>query len=315
MTGKTQPKPFSVIFMGTPDFSVPALEALIHDPLYNVVCVYTQPPRPAGRGHRVIPSPIHQCADRHSIEVRHPLTLKTAEEQEKFRALNADIAIVAAYGLILPRPILESPTHGCLNIHASLLPRWRGAAPIQRAIEAGDKETGITLMQMDIGLDTGDMITKASCTVTKDTTAKTLHDQLSSLGATLLLKTLPDYLDGKIPATPQPEEGVTYAHKITKEEALLDWPQPASVLERKIRALTPFPGTWFLHKDQRIKIHSATVLAEKTDAAPGTVLNDTGDIACGDGTILRPTLLQKEGGKPLPLAEFLRGFSFKKEGV
>lgn len=300
-----------VIFMGTPEFSVPALEALIQNPDYQVICVYTQPPRPSGRGYQVTPSPVHQCAEHHGIEVRYPLTLKTQEEQEKFHALKADIAIVAAYGLILPSPILGSPVHGCLNIHASLLPRWRGAAPIQRAIEAGDVETGITLMQMDVGLDTGPMIAKKAIPITNDMTATILHDQLSKIGAALLMHTLPPYLKGIIPSTPQPTEGITYAHKVTKEEGHLDWKQPAAELERKIRALTPFPGAWFLYDGMRIKIHGAIAKEENSSAEPGTLLNDQGHIACGQG-ILCPILFQKEGAKPLPLHDFLRGFALEK---
>lgn len=303
-----------IIFMGTPDFAVPALQGLINNPDYQVVCVYTQPPRPAGRGHHVVPSPVQQCAERHGIEVRHPLTLKTPEDQEKFQALRADIAVVAAYGLILPLAILESPRLGCINIHASLLPRWRGAAPIQRAIESGDTETGITLMQMDVGLDTGPMIAKEIIPITTNTTANSLHDELSILGATLLVNTLPKYLKGLIAPTPQPLEGITYAHKITKEEGRLNWTNSASELERKIRALTPFPGAWFLYDGTRIKIHSAIALEKDVATLPGTVVNEKGHIACRQG-ILEPTLLQKEGGKPLSSEEFFRGHPFEKGKV
>jgi methionyl-tRNA formyltransferase len=297
----------NIVFMGTPDFAVEALKALLQNPLYRVVCIYTQPPRPAGRGHQLTPSAVHAYAASQDIEVRTPLSLKAPEEQEKFRALNADLAIVAAYGLILPAPILEAPRLGCLNIHASLLPRWRGAAPIQRAIEAGDTKTGITLMQMDVGLDTGAMLAVKEISITPKTTGKTLHDTLAELGATLLMETLPAYMAGEIHPTPQPLEGITYAHKVDKQEGLLDWMQEAETLFRKMRALTPAPGVWFFFKGMRIKIHDAVTLPSSF-ATPGTVLNNQLHIACGKGTFC-PLLLQKEGGKPLPLEEFLRGFS------
>jgi methionyl-tRNA formyltransferase len=300
----------AIVFMGTPDFAVEALKALTHNPLYRVACVYTQPPRPAGRGHQLTPSPVHTYALSQGIEVRTPLSLKTEEEQEKFKALKADLAIVAAYGLILPLPILEAPRLGCLNIHASLLPRWRGAAPIQRAIEAGDRKTGITLMQMDVGLDTGAMLAAKETPITSETTGKTLHDTLAGLGATLLIETLPAYMAGQIHPIPQPLEGITYAHKVDKQEGLLDWTFDAETLFRKMRALTPFPGVWFFFDGMRIKIHDASIISSSF-SPPGIVLNDQLHIACGKGTFC-PRLLQKEGGKTLPLEEFLRGFSIPK---
>jgi methionyl-tRNA formyltransferase len=296
--------------MGTPDFALVSLKALTQNPLYNVICVYTQPPRPAGRGHHLTPSPVHAYAESQGIEVRTPSGLRTKVEQDNFRDLNADLAIVAAYGLILPLPVLEAPRLGCLNIHASLLPRWRGAAPIQRAIEAGDTEMGITLMQMDVGLDTGAMISTVKTPVTGDTTAEILHDTLAGLGAKLLMETLPLYLEGRIHPTPQPLEGVTYAHKVEKHEGLLDWSQDAETLFRKMRALTPFPGVWFFFEGIRVKVHDAVTLPS-APSSPGIVLNDQLHIACGKG-IFCPTMLQKEGGKPLPLEEFLRGFPIPK---
>jgi len=300
----------SIVFMGTPDFALVSLKALTQNPLYNVICVYTQPPRPAGRGHHLTPSPVHAYAESQGIEVRTPSGLRTKVEQDNFRDLNADLAIVAAYGLILPLPVLEAPRLGCLNIHASLLPRWRGAAPIQRAIEAGDTEMGITLMQMDVGLDTGAMISTVKTPVTGDTTAEILHDTLAGLGAKLLMETLPLYLEGRIHPTPQPLEGVTYAHKVEKHEGLLDWSQDAETLFRKMRALTPFPGVWFFFEGIRVKVHDAVTLPS-APSSPGIVLNDQLHIACGKG-IFCPTMLQKEGGKPLPLEEFLRGFPIPK---
>jgi methionyl-tRNA formyltransferase len=300
----------SIVFMGTPDFALVSLKALTQNPLYNVICVYTQPPRPAGRGHHLTPSPVHAYAESQGIEVRTPSGLRTKVEQDNFRDLNADLAIVAAYGLILPGPILEAPRLGCLNIHASLLPRWRGAAPIQRAIEAGDTETGITLMQMDVGLDTGAMISTVKTPVTGDTTAEILHDTLAGLGAKLLMETLPLYLEGRIHPTPQPLEGVTYAHKVEKHEGLLDWSQDAETLFRKMRALTPFPGVWFFFEGIRVKVHDAVTLPSSS-SAPGIILNDQLHIACGKG-IFCPTVLQKEGGKLLRLEEFLRGFPIPK---
>ena len=302
----------AIIFMGTPEFAVSSLRALVENPLYHVVCVYTQPPRPSGRGYHLTPSPVQAYAESKGIEVRTPLSLKAEEEEQRFEALNADLAVVAAYGLILPVPILKAPRLGCINIHASLLPRWRGAAPIQRSIEAGDTKTGITLMQMDAGLDTGSMIAAAETAITNDTTTATLHDTLSTLGATLLTETLPAYGAGMIHPIPQPLEGITYAHKVDKKEGLLDWTLAAEILFRKMRALTPFPGVWFFFEGTRVKIHDAVMMASKDgQTSPGTILNNQLHIACGKG-IFCPTVLQKEGGKPLPLEEFLRGFPLKR---
>lgn len=297
-----------VAFMGTPDFAAHILKALLSEP-YDLVAVYTQPPRPVGRGYKLTPSPVHALAEQHSLPVFTPPSLKSEEEHAHWKSLDLDVAIVAAYGLILPKAILEAPRTGCLNIHASLLPRWRGAAPIQRAILAGDKETGITLMKMDAGLDTGDMLWTEKVPLDAHMTTPRLLDLLTKAGIHTLLKALPLYLDGKLAPIPQPQEGVTYADKLAKEEGLLDWTASASFLERKIRALNPWPGTWFDVGYDRIKVLEAIALPLSSSASPGTVLDNQLTIACGEGA-LRPLRLQKVGKSPLPAAEFLRGYSF-----
>lgn len=292
-------------FMGTPDFAVAALDAL-HAAGHEIVCVYTQPPRPANRGKSLTPTPVHQRAEALGIEVRHPLKLRGQQaELEAFRALDLDVAVVAAYGLILPQEVLDAPKFGCLNIHASLLPRWRGAAPIHRAIEAGDAETGITIMQMDAGLDTGAMLLKRATPIGADETTPELHDRLAAMGAEMIveaLETLPS-----LTPEPQPAEGVTYASKIDKAEAKLDFAQPAAALERKVRALVPFPGAYAEYEGERIKILKAEVAPGKPDAAPGTVTDDRLAIQTGEGA-LRPLVLQRAGKQALDLETFLRGF-------
>ncbi|NIZ09668.1 methionyl-tRNA formyltransferase [Pseudooceanicola sp. HF7] len=294
-----------VIFMGTPDFSVPVLDALVaagHD----IAAVYCQPPRPAGRGKKDRPTPVHARALELGLEVRHPTSLKSAEEQASFAALRADIAVVVAYGLILPQAILDAPTHGCLNIHASLLPRWRGAAPIHRAIMAGDRETGICIMQMEAGLDTGPVLLREALSIGAEETTADLHDRLSAMGAQLITQAL-DQLDNLSPE-PQPEEGVTYAHKIDKAEAQVDFTRPAEEVDRQIRGLSPFPGAWVEHDGQRLKL-LASRLAEGS-GAPGEVLDDTLTLACGTGAvqILR---LQRAGKGPQEAEVFLRGLPLK----
>lgn len=297
--------------MGTPDFALESLKALVENASHTIACVYTQPPRPAGRGQKLVPSPVQQYAESQGIEVRSPTSLKTPEEQKKFHALKADLAIVAAYGLILPQAILDSPKLGCVNVHGSLLPRWRGAAPIQRSIEAGDRKTGITLMQMELGLDTGPMIAFADLPIQHHDNAQTIHDSLAEIGGGLLVACLEKILEGKMTAFLQSEDGVTYAHKLEKSEGKLDWAQPAETLHHKMRALTPWPGVWFSHGDIRIKVKDASFISEESSAKPGTVLNDQLHIACSEGTFC-PTLLQKEGGKPMPIGEFLRGYKIPK---
>jgi len=295
-----------IAFMGTPDFAAHILEALLKEP-YNLVAVYTQPPRPVGRGYKLTPSPVHTLAEQHALPIFTPASLKSEDVQAQWKSLDLDVAIVAAYGLILPKAILDAPRKGCLNIHASLLPRWRGAAPIQRAILAGDKETGITLMKMDVGLDTGDMLYTEKVPLHDHTTTPHLLDLLTQAAIKAVSKALPLYLDEKLDPVPQPQEGVTYADKLTKEEGLLDWKAPASVLERQVRALTPWPGTWFEVGEDRIKVLEAIALPLTSSAPPGTILDHQLTIACGEGA-LRPLRLQKVGKSPLSTAEFLRGY-------
>jgi methionyl-tRNA formyltransferase len=297
--------PLRLAFMGTPDFAVPSLAALLgagHD----IACVYCQPPRPTGRGHQVRPSPVQEFAAAHALTVRHPTSLRDAAIQAEFAALNLDAAIVAAYGLILPPPILAAPRLGCINVHASLLPRWRGAAPIQRAILAGDAETGVTIMQMAEGLDTGPILMAGRVALDRQTTAAILHETLAGLGAQLIVPTLAGRATGKIVARSQPDAGVTFAAKLTREEARLDWRRPAVELERAVRALNPWPGPWFEHGGERIKLLAAE-LAAGGAAAPGTVIDGSLTIACGEGA-LRPLALQRPGRAPAETGAFLRGF-------
>ena len=287
-------------FLGTPDFAVPTLEALVaagHD----VAAVYTQPPRPAGRGKALAPSPIQRRAEALGIVVRTPASLKGADEQAAFAALGLDAAVVAAYGLILPAAILASPRHGCLNVHASLLPRWRGAAPIQRAILASDTITGVTIMQMERGLDTGPMLATVE-TAVEGKTAGALTAELSGSGAALMAAVLRD-LKG-FPPVPQPGAGITYAAKIDKAEARIDFAAPAVAVERQVRAFAPAPGAWF-DAGERVRILAAEVTRERGE--PGHVLDDKLTIACGEGAI-RPTIVQRAGRAAMTPAELLRGF-------
>jgi methionyl-tRNA formyltransferase len=292
-------------FMGTPDFAVPSLEALIAAG-HELAAVYSQPPRPAGRGHRLQPSPVHRLAEARGIPVRTPKRLREPAEQQAFAELRLDAAVVAAYGLILPKPILEAPRLGCLNVHASLLPRWRGAAPIHRALLAGDAESGVTIMQMDEGLDTGAMLLREAVPIGPRTTAAELHDALAALGARLVVGALAGLAEGRLVATPQPEAGVTYAAKLTREEGRLDWRLPATVLERMVRALNPAPGVWFELSGERIKVLEAAAEEAGPAAAPGTVVDNRIGIACGAG-IFRPTRLQRPGREAVPAEAFLRG--------
>ncbi|MBI3445842.1 MAG: methionyl-tRNA formyltransferase [Magnetospirillum sp.] len=301
-----------LVFMGTPDFSVPILESLL-EAGHQVVCVYSQPPRPAGRGHKEQPTPVHAFAQARGLPVRTPKSLKSPEAQAEFAALGADMAVVAAYGLILPQAVLDAPRLGCLNVHASLLPRWRGAAPIQRALLAGDAETGVTIMQMDAGLDTGAMLLRESILLAPDTNASWLHDMLAAMGARMIVEAVARLEeDEPLPATPQPTEGVTYAHKLAKDEGLLDWSLPAAQLERKVRALNPWPGVWFEMGGERIKVLDAALLPG--DGAPGTVLDDQLTIACGKFA-LRPLKVQRAGKGVLTTGEMLRGHAIPKGTV
>ncbi|OWY02498.1 methionyl-tRNA formyltransferase [Thioclava sp. F1Mire-8] len=288
-----------VIFMGTPEFSVPVLEALAG--AHEVVAVYSQPPRPAGRGKKERPSPVHAKAEELGIEVRTPRNFKAPEDREAFAALNADIAVVVAYGLILPQAILDAPAKGCLNIHASLLPRWRGAAPIHRAIMAGDSQTGICIMQMEAGLDTGPVMLREATEIGATETTGELHDRLSAMGARLILDALSE-IDSLI-LQPQPEDGVTYAAKIDKAEAQVDWTRPADEVIRHINGLSPFPGAWTEIAGERIKLLRAA--PAEGSAAPGEIL-DGFTIACGTGA-LEILEAQRPGKRPMSGDDVLRG--------
>lgn len=289
-----------IAFMGTPDFAVPALDALVAAG-HEIAAVYTQPPRPAGRGKKLSPSPVHIRAEQLGMEVRTPISLRSMEEQAAFAALGPDAAIVAAYGLILPQAILDAPRCGCLNIHGSLLPRWRGAAPVQRAILAGDAETGVMIMQIEAGLDTGPVRASAA-TMIDGKTAGDLTRELAHLGAGLMVQVLAK-LDA-YPAKPQPDAGITYAAKIDKAEARLDFSQSAEMVVRQIRAFNPTPGAWFEYRAQRYRL----LAAETADMAGpiGTILDDRLSIACGSGAVI-PSLIQRAGKPAMPLADFLRG--------
>lgn len=295
-----------IIFMGSPDFAVPSLNALI-EAGHEVICVYSQPPRPAGRGKGDRKTAVHERAEALGIEVRTPRTLRNDEEQVRFRALGADLAVVAAYGMILPRPILEAPTMGCINVHASLLPRWRGAAPIQRAILAGDEISGVTIMQMEEGLDTGPMLLTRELSL-HGKTAGEVTEEMAKLGASALI----DWLAEQTPPTVQPEDGVTYAAKIDKAEARIDWSRSAVEIERQVRAFNPVPGAWFEATGERIKL----LRTEVVDGAgtPGEVLDEQLTIACGEGA-LRPVSVQRAGRGALTPGDLLRGFPIAKGTV
>jgi|OM-RGC.v1.006122765 methionyl-tRNA formyltransferase len=300
-------RPLRIAFLGSPDFAVPTLRALI-DAGHDVVCVYAQPPRPAGRGKHDRPTPVHSAAESVGIEVRTPRTLRDPDAQAAFAALDLDVAVVVAYGLILPPAILTAPRLGCVNVHASLLPRWRGAAPIQRAILAGDRETGVTIMQMDEGLDTGAMLLHCPVPIEPDTTASHLHDTLSALGAESIVPALAGLESGTLTPVPQPEMGVTYAKKLERDEGRLDFGRPAADLERQIRAFDPWPGAFFDLGGERFKVLSAQVLTIGALAnAPGTVLDHELTIACGVDA-LRPTRIQRAGKAPMATEALLRGF-------
>jgi len=290
-----------IIFMGTPDFSVPVLDALVAAG-HEIAAVYCQPPRPAGRGKKDRPSPVQARAEALGLTVRHPISLKTPEAQAEFAALKADIAVVVAYGLILPQAVLDAPARGCLNIHASLLPRWRGAAPIHRAIMAGDAETGVCIMQMEAGLDTGPVLLREATPIEAEETTELLHDRLSAMGAALIVTALAR-LDDLTPE-PQPDEGVTYAAKIDKAEAKIDWALPAVEVDRKIRGLSPFPGAWCEVEGERLKL-LASRLASGAGAA-GEVLDDALTVACGEGAV-QLTRLQRAGKGAQDTETFLRG--------
>ena len=298
-----------LVFMGTPQFSVPALDRLIKDG-HEIVAVYTQSPRPAGRGKKDRPSPVHAFALSAGIGVRHPKSLLTDEVQQSFKALNAEVAVVVAYGLLLPQAVLEMPQYGCLNIHASLLPRWRGAAPIHRAIMAGDKQTGVCIMQMEAGLDTGPVLLERALQIAPNDTTGTLHDALSSLGADLISEALA-HIDA-LSATSQSDLDVCYAAKINKAEARIVWSEPAQVIDRKIRGLSPFPGAWSELNGERIKfICSVVSRQEGALGAAGEIVGEGLEIACGHGSI-KITRIQRAGRAAQFIENFLRGRSIEK---
>ena len=298
--------PLRLAFMGTPEFSIPVLNALI-DAGHDIRAVYTQPPRPAGRGKRDRKSPIHDVAEAHGIEVRTPARLRDEAEHQAFEALDLDAAVVVAYGLILPLAILEAPRLGCINVHASLLPRWRGAAPIQRAIMAGDTESGVCIMMMDEGLDTGPVLMTERVAITPETTGAGLHDALAEIGARLIVPALSGLRDGSLVAVPQVQDGATYAAKLTRGIGRLDWSRPAGELECLVRALDPWPGAWCLMDGERLKVLGAEVveLGRLTNEA-GTVLDPSLTVACGDGA-LRLTRVQKPGKGAMDADAYLRG--------
>lgn len=295
-----------VVFMGTPEFSVPVLDALV-EAGHDIAAVYCQPPRQAGRGKKERPTPVHARATELGLEVRHPVSLKGAEEQAEFAALKVDVAVVVAYGLILPQAILDAPAQGCLNIHASLLPRWRGAAPIHRAIMSGDAETGVCIMQMEAGLDTGPVLLRQSTAIEVEETTAQLHDRLSDMGAALIVEAL-SKLPTLVPEV-QPEEGVTYASKIDKVEAAIDWSAPAEEVDRKIRGLSPFPGAFVEHDGQRIKLLASRLVSG--EGIPGEVLDDQLTIACGSGAV-QLLRLQRAGKAAQDAEVFLRGLPLPK---
>lgn len=300
-----------IAFMGTPDFAARILAELAwwcHAEGHRLVAVYSQPPREAGRGKKPQPSPVHRLADELGIPVFTPEKLKSAEDLQAFAALDLDVAVVAAYGLILPKPILDAPRLGCLNVHASLLPRWRGAAPIQRAIMAGDDRTGVCIMRMAEGLDTGPVYRRVEIPIGPEMTAGELHDALAALGGAPLFEALADLQAGAVPE-PQPEDGVTYARKIDKAEARIDWSRPAVEVDRQIRGLSPFPGAWFELRGERIKVLRSRAAAGS--GAPGTAVDDRLTIACGDGAVAL-TLLQRAGKGAMDAGPLLRGFPVAK---
>ena len=305
-------QPLRIAFMGSPDIAVGVLKALI-EAGHEIACVYSQPPRPAGRGQKLTPTPVHAYAESRGIEVRTPKSLKKAPEQEAFAALGLDAAVVVAYGLILPQAVLDAPRLGCLNMHASILPRWRGAAPIQRAIMAGDTETGVDAMLMDAGLDTGPVLASLRTPIGTDDTAGSVHDRLALLAADLAPRALAGLADGSLTPQPQPDDGITYAHKLGPDDQKVDWVRPARDVDCQIRGLSPFPGAWCYWTPPgstdpvRLKLLGSRRSGRETSAPAGMVLDDRLLVACGDGGAVRITRLQKPGGKPLDAEVFLNG--------
>lgn len=297
-----------IVFAGTPDFAATALTALLATH-HDIVGVYSQPDRPAGRGRKLMPSPVKKVALEADLPVFQPENFRSPEAQQELAMLNPDVMIVAAYGLILPKTVLEIPAQGCLNIHASLLPRWRGAAPIQRAIAAGDRETGITIMQMDEGLDTGAMLLKTITPIHDDDTGGSLHDRLATMGGEAIVKAMALLEKGELSGEAQNDDQACYAHKLSKEEGHIDWQQDAAAIERLVRAFNPWPGTYTDLDDQRIRIHEARALADASAEAPGTVIRrerEGIDVACGEGT-LRITRLQLPGARAQSINDLING--------
>lgn len=319
-----------IIFMGTPDFALSALQQIHEYSGHDVAAVYSQPPRPRGRGHKLQPTPVDEYASRHGIPVYTPKSLKQPEAQKEFAALNADVAVVAAYGLLLPPAILEAPAYGCLNIHASLLPRWRGASPIQQAILHGDEQTGVTIMQMDAGLDTGPMSAKESVPITAQTTAAGLHDELAALGGDMIVQVLDEMAAAKsrLPAEPQNEAEATYAPLLSKQDGRIDWTQTAQQIDRQIRALNPWPGVWTELEGKRFKILQAfpnlpppaggreedAGASEGGGGIPGTLLDRKGHIVCGQNSVLRLSRIQPPGAKPMDFSAAVNGGYIQIQG-
>ena len=297
-----------VVFMGTPVFAVPTLQAL-HEAGHEIVAVYTQPPRPAGRGQKEQISPVHQYAQAHGLPIFTPEKLRSPESQAQFKAHNADIAVVVAYGLLLPKPILEAYPRGCINVHPSLLPRWRGAAPLQRTIMAGDTQTAIVIMQMDEGLDTGDMLLVERYDIPEGTNAGMLHDHLSEEAGYLIIEAIDALAKGTLKPVPQPKEGATYAKKLTREDVAVDWSRPADEVYHHILGLTPYPGSTFQLGDETLKLLNASL--EKGSGQPGTTLDDQLLVACGNGAI-RITAVQRPNKKRMTAAEMLNGLPVPK---
>lgn len=298
--------PLRIIFAGTPDFAAATLAALLETE-HQVVAVYTQPDRPAGRGRKLTPSPVKRLALEHDIPVCQPLSLRKEDAQQELAAFNADLMVVVAYGLLLPQAVLDTPRLGCINVHASLLPRWRGAAPIHRALLAGDTETGITIMQMDAGLDTGDMLSIARCPILDSDTSGTLHDRLAALGAETLVTTLNPLANGEITPEPQEEAGACYAHKLEKQEGSIDWQRPAVEIARQIRGLNPWPVAYTQLGEQTIRIWAGEAISGTSAQAPGTIIEQRRDalvVATGDG-MLALTAMQLPGGKATPVSALL----------
>lgn len=300
-------KKLKIGFMGTPDFSVPALEALLKMP-HDIVCVYTQPPRPKGRGHKTRESPVHLCALRHDIPVYTPKNFKSEEARTEFQHHDLDVAIVVAYGLILPQAVLDMPRHGCINIHASLLPRWRGASPIQQAIWAGDEKTGTSIMKMDAGLDTGPVIAIQDMQITGETTAGSLHDFLSAQGAQMIVAVMETLAQtGVLEAQAQDDANTTYAPLLKKLDGLVDWTQSAQAIDRQVRALNPWPGVYTHHDGARLKIHAAALTDQTSSLPAGTILDRKGHVVCGDRQVLQLTQIQPHGAKRMDFASAVNG--------